>query len=127
MTRSVRSLLRRLPKRNNQRGFTLIEMLVVISILGILAAVVTMSMVGITSTAKTNADKAELHTVQVAFDTMLAAQQLNPGDVCPAGPTRNMAAFPDSNLNHRLSPKYLHQDTTSRDYKCDIDGVVSPG
>ena len=101
MTRSGRSLRRRLPRNNNQRGFTLIEMLVVISILGILAAVVTMSMVGITNTAKDRAQKAELQTVQVALDTMAADKGMTTGAISCDGDaadvgTQNMKAFPSA-------------------------------
>ena len=55
----VRTRLQKLRKKNNQKGFTLIELLVVVSILGILAAVVTMSMVGVTKLAQNRAAATE--------------------------------------------------------------------
>jgi general secretion pathway protein G len=66
-------------RRRQQGGFTLIELLVVITILGILAAIVSVSLLGITSKARENAKKAELQTVQAAFDAMLADQQISSG------------------------------------------------
>ena len=123
----MQSLLQRLQKKNDQKGFTLIEMLVVIAILGILAAVVTMSMVGITNTAKAHADSAELQTVQVALDTMAADQQIPAGNFpCSGAATNDMQNFPAP--GNGLYPKYIRQQTitSGRTYSCDVDGKVTP-
>ena len=133
MKTRVARLLRKLPK-NNQRGFTLIEMLVVISILGILAAVVTMSLVGVTQSAQTHANATELKTVQVALDTMASQQQLNPSQVCPNNaPTNDMTTFPvpmpqttPPGVPVPLYPTYIHQKQTSQTYTCDASGIVHP-
>ena len=124
--------LRKAP-RNNQKGFTLIEMLVVISILGILAAVVTMSMIGVTNLAQSRADSAELKTVQVALDTMANAQQVSASAVCPntSLQTSDMNTFPASAQNpaigtpEALYPKYLRVQNTHKSYSCDATGVVT--
>jgi prepilin-type N-terminal cleavage/methylation domain-containing protein len=141
MTRA-RSLLLRLTKKNNQKGFTLIELLVVISILGILAAVVTMSMVGITKVANDNAAQAELQTVRVAYDTMLSDQQATLGNQCPTpgagAATNTMTSFPPgvtatyasgtpAQQPVPLSPNYLHQKNTKYTYFCDSKGVHPGG
>jgi prepilin-type N-terminal cleavage/methylation domain-containing protein len=132
LTTRARNWLPNLP-RSGQKGFTLIEMLVVISILGILAAVVTMSMVGVTRLAQTHANETELKTVQVAMDTMASQQQLDPSQVCPnpqASPTNDMGQFPVPAPSAavgspiQLYPRYLHQQTTSRSYTCDSSGIV---
>ncbi len=143
------ALLRRarLPRsnRDRQKGFTLIELLVVISILGILAAIVTMSMVGITAFARHQASQAEEQTVQVAFDTMLAEQDVNLGSICstlaPDSPARtgtdDMSQFPVSTTSaspgsHEmvaLYPRYLRERYTHGVYKCVVttnaDGSIS--
>lgn len=133
VTTKIRQLLRNLP-RNNQKGFTLIEMLVVISILGILAAVVTMSMIGVTNLAQTRADSAELKTVQVALDTMANEQQVPASSVCanPSLQTNDMSQFPvptasppAANSPAPLFPRYLRNQTTHRQYSCDATGVVT--
>ncbi len=141
------SLRKRLPK-NNQKGFTLIELLVVISILGILAAVVTMSLVGITAVATQRAAKTELNTVQIAYDTMLADQRVSSDNAClgappkppaaGAAPSSNMTAFPtsaawsvDANGNPTstgstvaLWPHYLREATTHGTYYCTGAGEI---
>ena len=118
-------------RRNNQKGFTLIELLVVISILGILAAVVTMSMVGITKLAQDRAAATETQTVQLAVDSMASENQVAEGAVCEvafADATNNMSKFPvtfdSANLPvpHgsavALYPRYLRQATTHGTYYC---------
>ncbi len=141
----VRKLVRRLPK-NNQHGFTLIELLVVISILGILAAVVTMSMVGITKVAQDNAARTELQTVQIAMDTMLADQGVPSGHECDGATGTNvgsdaqntalttatdMSTFPSGTAwtgtgLHQpvaLYPHYLRQQKTHGHYHVVVSGT----
>ena len=130
-----RQLLTRLKKAaRDQRGFTLIELLVVVSILGILAAVVTMSMVGITNIATQRAAATEEQTVQTAYDTMLADEGVPSGSECTgaSGPTSDMTAFPTSTLwttttSHALvalSPHYLREDKTHGTYHCVSNGKI---
>ena len=128
-------LLKRLKKvARDQRGFTLIELLVVISILGILAAVVTMSMVGITKIAQDRAAATEEQTVQVAYDTMLADQGVPAGEECTGatGSTSNMLAFPSGpawsatpqHVPVPLAPHYLREGSTHGNYHCTGNGQI---
>jgi len=138
MKRLVRANRKR---RRQQGGFTLIELLVVITILGILAAIVSVSLLGITATARQNALKAEKQTVQTAFDAMLHDQHVDPIDLAAAcklitTPTNKMTQFPttqiyqppDSTSGGRivaLATHYLRQTTTQlASYTCDGDGNV---
>ncbi|HKF77121.1 MAG TPA: prepilin-type N-terminal cleavage/methylation domain-containing protein [Candidatus Dormibacteraeota bacterium] len=133
-----------LASRRSQGGFTLIEMLVVISILGILAAVVSMSLVGLNGLAQKRADDGELMTVQSAMNFMLTDQLVDPDIACSAyagGPrgVTDMAAFPATapspppspspgSAGHRplpLYPHYLRGRYTRRPYVCTGNGTVT--
>jgi prepilin-type N-terminal cleavage/methylation domain-containing protein len=131
--------IRRIHK--DQGGFTLIEVLVVMTILGILAAIVSISLLGVTASARAKAASAELVTVQSAMDAMLA-DQLVPAsvggagpiaDACGKGATNNMQTFPaggaytapDSLNVTVLATHYLRQATTNYKYTCDADAKVT--
>jgi prepilin-type N-terminal cleavage/methylation domain-containing protein len=116
-----------------QGGFTLIEVLVVMTILGILAAIVSISLLGVTGNARAKAKDAEKATVQAAFDAMLSDQQVPAADiasVCTGAPTNNMQAFP-GNAQYTgpgglvpvvLATHYLRQVTTTFKYGCTANG-----
>jgi general secretion pathway protein G len=61
------------------KGFTLVELLVVIVILGILAAVVVFAVSGITDTAADNACQSEVRTVRTAVEAYKADNELSSG------------------------------------------------
>jgi prepilin-type N-terminal cleavage/methylation domain-containing protein len=75
--------------RKGQQGFTLIELLVVVTILGILAGIVTLSLVGLTTNANVQACTSEYKTVQTALDAFMADNNLD--SVTGAGPTQDMS------------------------------------
>src|SRR3981189_1224730 len=62
--------------KKGQQGFTLIELLVVVTILGVLAGIVTLSLVGLTTNANVQACNTEYKTVQAALDAYMADKQL---------------------------------------------------
>ena len=105
----------------DERGFTLVELLIVVTILGILAAVVTTSLVGLTATAKTNACAEELRTVQTAMDAMMAKNNIT-AVTAQGAATNTFTALP---VEGPLSPNYLRQATTKGAYTWNAQGAVS--
>jgi general secretion pathway protein G len=108
----------------DERGFTLVELLIVVTILGILAAVVTTSMIGLTATANANACAEELRTVQTAMDAMMAKNNIT-GVTAQASATDTFSALPAGAGAEPLSPTYLRQTTTKGDYTWTAAGLVS--
>jgi prepilin-type N-terminal cleavage/methylation domain-containing protein len=108
----------------DERGFTLVELLVVVTILGILAAIVTSSLVGLTANAKTNACAEELRTVQVAMDAMMAKNNIS-SVTAQATATNTFSALPTGTGTEALSPTYLRQSTTKGSYTWTAAGLVS--
>ena len=74
--------------RENESGFTLVELLIVIVILGVLAGIVVFSVQGITNRGASAACKSDLASVQVANEAYYAQKGSYPADV-PALVTAN--------------------------------------
>ncbi|HKW07663.1 MAG TPA: prepilin-type N-terminal cleavage/methylation domain-containing protein [Candidatus Dormibacteraeota bacterium] len=121
---------RNLRGRKGQQGFTLIELLVVVTILGILAAIVTLSLVGLTNHANVQACNSEYKTVQAALDAYIADNQLSTSLTAlptPAAPTNNMSTtVPLYNANpSAASPNYTRNGTTQFYYMWDASGKIT--
>ena len=130
--------LKNLRGKQGQRGFTLIELLVVVTILGILAAIVTLSLVGLTTNATNQACNTEYRTVQAGFDAFMANNNLN--QVTPGGPTNDMnttlsvdtSTTPATNLSlFQLNPtpanptNYVRNQFTQYDYVWNGAGKIT--
>ena len=106
--------------RKLEKGFTLVELLIVVAILGVLSAVVLPNVIGLADEGQVEAAKAEWVTVQTAMDTMMAKNHIT--TVTASGPTSNMSSFPASN---GLYPNYLRTSTTQGTYSCSTTGLVT--
>lgn len=86
LTRIVSQARKR--SRQSQGGFTLVELLVVITILGVLAAIVLFNISGVSASAACNAMKTDGATIQSAADLYY----------------NNTGAYPDSTGGDKASP-----------------------
>ena len=118
--------------KKGQQGFTLIELLVVVTILGILAGIVTLSLVGLTTHANVQACNQEKATVQAALDAYIANQSQIAGSTVvtvntPGAPTNNMTttvplyqAAPDA-----AHPNLTRNNITQFYYEWDSFGKIT--
>jgi prepilin-type N-terminal cleavage/methylation domain-containing protein len=111
--------------RKGQQGFTLIELLVVVTILGILAGIVTLSLVGLTTNANVQACSQEYKTVQAALDAYMANN--NATTIPAAADTNDMNAavtlWNDSPT--ASSPNYTRNRFTQFYYSWNTSGRIT--
>jgi len=106
--------------RSNNRGFTLVELIIVVAILGVLAAIIVPNVTGLASYGETEAAVQELSIVQSAVDIMMAKTGLTAVNVTTA--TSDMSAFPTGSS---LYPSYLRTTTTKGTYSVVASGLVT--
>jgi len=120
-----------------ERGFTLVELLVVLAVLAILIAIVVPNLAGITGGARRSAAETELDTVQTAMDSMMSkyeaitvAPQTGTGAVITLGQTMVMTKItgydPESQTDKygTITPAWLLRSTTHGTYTWTETGTV---
>ena len=115
--------------RKGQRGFTLIELLVVVTILGVLAGIVTLSLVGLTTNASLQSCKSEYKTVQAALDAFMANN--NTDTIAEQKVATNVMTgilYQGKSLYNLTpsgsSPNYTRNGTTQFQYTWDVNGKI---
>lgn len=124
---------------HSKKGFTLIEMLVVIALLGGLAAIAIPNAARFIGKGNTESLATELSMIQTAMDSMmtdnnLSAVTLTAGDqtndmttfpVDSSGRTRDDTVKPGDGTEWALAPDYTRKDTSKGYYKVALDGTVT--
>ena len=120
--------------KKGQKGFTLIELLVVVTILGILAAIVTLSLVGLTTNANVQACNTEYKTVQAALDAYMTDKQLPALPVAQTAYTDDMTGGANGGNGtvplfvanpSATNPNYTRNGTTQFFYTWDTTGKIN--
>ena len=116
--------------KKGQKGFTLIELLVVVTILGVLAAIVTLSLVGLTTNASVQSCNAEYKTVQDALDAYMANNNISTIPAQAAftndmtGGAGGSVKLYDPNPSP-ANPNYTRNGTTKFKYQWDQFGRIT--
>jgi len=104
-------------RRRGEAGFTLVEVLIVLAILAIMAAIILPNFTGLLGGSQTTAASAELNIVQTAVDAKMADQGLSTIPAVAVA-TSDMTSF-------GLAPAYMRGTATKGTYTLAADGTVT--
>ena len=116
------TMKRFLKKVRSNKGFTLVEILIVCAVIGVLAGVVIPRFSGVLEHSEVQASSHESALVQTAMDTMMAKESLASVTVVSTA-TNDMSGFPDG--TYPLYPNYFRTATTTGTYTCTANGLVT--
>ena len=130
MSGSLKRLVSRLTK--GQGGFTLIEMIVVVGIIAVLAAVIVPNIGKFVGSGKSGAKDAEFDSVETAMTAMMADNAANTVAANSVTATNSWSTLPvpgdpDVKVLYGVSAglRYLASQTTVYFYCYDADGLVT--
>jgi len=117
--------MNRIIKRHSrgEKGFTLVELLIVFTLLAVLAAIMIPNVAGFVAYGHDQSAAAEKSVVQTAMDAMMAKTDVTSVNATSTA-TNSMASFPTGSSTP-LYPGYLRFANTKGTYTCDTTGLVS--
>ena len=109
-----------------EKGFTLVELLIVFTMMGILAGIMIPNVSGLVGYGQTQGAEAEKSIIQTAMDTMMAKENVSSVTPVTAGEaTANMSNFPsDHPLYGGGEGNYVRFEMATGNYTCTADGTV---
>ena len=122
MAGSLKKLASRIP--GGQKGFTLIEMIVVVGIIAVLAAVIVPNIGKFIGSGEQGAKNAEWESVQTAMNAMMAEQAITAVDASGVNSSNVWTALP-AGTDAATLDAYLQEDNTIYFYCYGTDGQVT--
>lgn len=108
-----------------EQGFTLVEMVIIVSVIGIVAATALVYMGGLMGSGEGQASQQELDSIQTAVDTMMIKNRIASLPSIENTATNDMTRFPS--IAYPLYPDYVRSPKSSGRYLCSTDGTVTEG
>ena len=114
--------MNRIIKRHSrgERGFTLVELLIVFTLLAVLAAIMIPNVSGFVQYGHTSALAAEKSVIQTAMDAMMAKENI---DVVTQAD--NVIDWSSTPTEHNLYPDYIRFQNSKAHYDVDATGLIS--
>jgi len=95
-------------RKRSEKGFTLIEVLIVVALLGLLAAIAIPNLVGFMEKGAVEAANTEAHNVQITVSSyILASKTDNDENLTGLTGTLGYNGTTEGNLNDDISPYFL--------------------
>ena len=113
-----------LGRLRGERGFTLVELLVIVSIVVALAGVVVPSVAGFSGKGEVGAMAEEINSVQSAMDIMMVENKVSLVNVSPASSQNSWKTFPNGPSVASLDD-YLKAEDTEYFYCWDTSGLIT--
>jgi len=109
--------------RRGEKGFTLVELLIVFTLLAVLAAIMIPNVSGFVQYGQTQSAAAEKSVIQTAMDAKMAKENITSVNAT-ATATNDMSIFPTGDT-YPLYPNYLRFATSKGTYTNTSTGLVS--